>query len=203
MDRYTVTEQNFLKDVATHQMTVIAEHGLHRHIRFKKPGTMFDHFDIVTWPGYLCYTGDRGTYVFHRLEDMLGFFRKAPRDEEMLPINPQYWQEKLESIDRDGVKEYSEDLFKKEIREWLDDIEASPEMREQVEDEVISCADQGEHEAVRAAIDFCYEDDYPFLDFYNRDVKEYTNRFTWCCYALVWGIRMYDEARQAEALTAA
>ena len=27
-------------------------------------------FDIVTWPGYLCYSGDMGCFVFTRLPDM-------------------------------------------------------------------------------------------------------------------------------------
>ena len=68
-------EAIFLRDVAEHEMIVVRDDGVHRHIRFKKPGTSCMHFDLITWPGYLCYTGDMGTYVFSRLTDMFEFFR--------------------------------------------------------------------------------------------------------------------------------
>ena len=48
-------------------MIVLRDDGVYRHIRFKKPGTGCMHFDLVTWPGYLCYSGDMGCYVFCRL----------------------------------------------------------------------------------------------------------------------------------------
>jgi len=52
----------FLKDVASHQMHIIQNDGVNRHIRFSKPGTSCYHFDLITWPGHLCYTGDMGTW---------------------------------------------------------------------------------------------------------------------------------------------
>lgn len=70
-----ITEETFLADVAAHQIHVLRDDGVHRHIRFKRPGTYCMQFDLITWPGYLCYTGDMGTYVFNRLEDMFEFFR--------------------------------------------------------------------------------------------------------------------------------
>ena len=71
----TCTEQSFLKDVAEHQMTVLRDDGVNRHVQFRRPGTICMGFELITWPGYLCYTGDMGTYVFRRLEDMFEFFR--------------------------------------------------------------------------------------------------------------------------------
>ena len=67
----------FTSDIAQHQMQVIRDDGVSRHLRFKRPNTMCMHFDLLTWPGYLCYTGDMGTYVFRRLEDMFPFFRRG------------------------------------------------------------------------------------------------------------------------------
>lgn len=67
--------ETFTRDIAKHEIEVIRDDGVDRHLRFRRPGTMSMHFDILTWPGYLCYTGDMGSYVFRRTEDMLEFFR--------------------------------------------------------------------------------------------------------------------------------
>jgi len=69
------SEESFLRDVAEHAMLLIRDDGVSRHVRFAQPGTGCMHFDLITWPGYLCYTGDMGTYVFQRLTDMFEFFR--------------------------------------------------------------------------------------------------------------------------------
>lgn len=69
------TEKRFLGDVAKHQMTILRDDGVNRHVRFKQPNSSNMFFDLITWPGCLCYTGDMGTYVFRRLEDMFEFFR--------------------------------------------------------------------------------------------------------------------------------
>lgn len=67
--------QYFERDVAEHQMQVLRDDRLYRHLLFKKPGTGCYHFNIVTYPGTLVYTGDMGSFVFQRLEDMFEFFR--------------------------------------------------------------------------------------------------------------------------------
>ena len=93
---HSPSQEEFQKDVSQHGVTIIRDDGVNRHIRFKRPGTMCMHFDLITWPGYLCYCGDMGTYVFSRLEDMFEFFR-TDRD-----INPGYWAEKLQAVDNHG-----------------------------------------------------------------------------------------------------
>ena len=65
--------ERFKKDTAEHQMTVLRDDGLYRHLRFRKPGTGIYGFDIVTWPGYLAISGDMGASMFTRLEDMIQF----------------------------------------------------------------------------------------------------------------------------------
>ena len=201
------TEERFLKDVERHEMLVIRDDGVSRHLRFKAPGTMCMHFDLITWPGCLCYTGDMGTYVFRRLHDMFEFFRTDRehmrlRDGHTLAINPGYWGEKLEAIDRgDGYREWSPDNFKQRIRkqfeEWLSENEAMDETiadaTEQFEDEVIYEIDFGKEAAYRAACEFSFEGDTPFIDWWEVDTDEYAFRFMWCCYALAWGISMYDQ----------
>lgn len=183
------TEKSFLKDVATHEMIVKKNDGLYRHLTFTKPGTNCNRFDLVTWPGYLAYSGDMGCYVFARIADMFEFFRRETDDG--LQINLGYWQEKVEARDRDGIKEYSADVFCEHVRRWLDEAEASAADREAAEDEVLNMADDS-HAAYSAAMSFEGPDGTKFTDFWEVDSTEYTYRFIWCCYAMVWGIAKFD-----------
>ena len=210
------TEARFLKDVESHVMEIIKEDGLHRHIRFRKPGTMCMHFDLITWPGYLCYTGDMGTYVFRRLDDMFQFFRTdreyAQSRGKQLGINADYWAEKLQAVDgsrrANGVKEYSPERFSKIVKEqlvnWMRESNLSREerreLRDQVESEVLWKANDGEVRAFDAANEFTVKvggQKFQFSDFWEHDFTKYTHRFLWCCYALAWSIQKYDEYKEA------
>lgn len=218
------TENLFLKDVAQHEMIVVRDDGMHRHIRFKRPDTYCMHFDLITWPGYLCYTGDMGTYVFRRLEDMFNFFRTDRehmhlREGRTLAINPSYWGEKLESIDRvDGFKEFSEERFNRavvgDLVTWIRDHRegTTKEDRRALWDEVVSqvLGADGDHGGYRkqcAAHDFSYAVNrdvgkFYFRDFWEHSVEDYSFRFIWCCYALAWGVAKYDAAKTSVAQAA-
>lgn len=199
-----VTEQTFLKEVVEHRMTVLLDNGVHRHLRFANPRSSNMSFELVTWPGYLAYVGDMGSYVFSRITDMFQFFRtpesyRLGRDGSVLAINPCYWGEKLQAHDHvDGYKEYSADLFREVIKEWLEDHELnSPELLQAVEDEVLRYADEGEHDA-RRAVDQFKHGDFQFYDFWEAKLQTYTGRYLWCCYALTWGIAQYDAHKAAQ-----
>lgn len=205
----TNIEERFLNDVAKHEMIIIRDDGVNRHIRFKRSGTSCMHFDLITWPGYLCYTGDMGTYVFCRLEDMFEFFRTDKGDfnynRNGLSINPQYWGEKLEAVDKNsGFKQYSNEKFHSIVNEIIDEHiindELSDDEAEELRDEVsieVLANDDTEHEAHCAAQDFKHKG-FTFSDFWEHDLKDYSYRFMWCCYALAWGIQKYDEAKVAK-----
>lgn len=199
-------ETRFIGDVDHHEMKVIRDDGVNRHIRFARPGSSCMHFDLITWPGYLCYAGDMGTYVFSRLDDMFEFFRTDRnyklRDGKMLAINPQYWGEKLQAVDRgDGFMKYSSEVFHKIVNDIVDHYikdselseEDSEELRAAVKEDVLD-NDQCEQEAYEAARDFKH-DGLEFRDFWEHDLKDYSFRFMWCCYALAWGIKKYDDAK--------
>lgn len=210
-----LTESQFLKEVQDHKMTVIKDDGVHRHIRFAKPGTSCMHFDLTTWPGYLCYSGDMGTYVFSRLRDMFEFFRTdreyAQRRGMKLAINRSYWAEKLQAIDRDGVKKFDEEKFNANVlrylKGWLRDHRdaTTKEERRELWDEVMfdvigADGDGGGYRKQCAAHDFSHKvnanvREFSFQDFYEYDCESYTHRFDWCCYALAWGIQQYDDAK--------
>jgi hypothetical protein len=205
------TEERFLKDVSEHQMTVLRDDGVERHIRFRKPGTRCMGFDLITWPGHLCYTGDMGTYVFQRLEDMFQFFRTDREYNRSrgrnLAINPGYWGEKLEAVARNGgYREWSHDLFEQAVREDLKnflegselDEDCRTELQEAVESDVLHCSD--EYEAVEAVRNFSHDHaGRLFDDFWEHRLEDYTFHFVWCCYALAWGVERYDEAKASGA----
>lgn len=193
MNAPEIDEAWFLKDVANHLMEINRDDGLYRHLRFSQPDTCCYWFDVVTWPGILCYQGDMGCYMFRRIPDMLEFFRDGTAGP--LRINPHYWSQKAKAIGRNSpIEEFDPDQFRKRIEEWLDESEASPKLREAVKVEVLSRADDGEREAMRAAIDFEHGG-FRFQDFWEVDLKRYSHRFLWCCYALAWAVRQYDAAK--------
>lgn len=195
-------------------MVIVRDDGVHRHVRFKRPDTINLYFDLITWPGCLCYTGDMGTYVFQRLEDMFQFFRTDREHMHLqggqtLAINLGYWSEKLIAVDgrRTGgsATEFSEEKFRRVVQEyrmeWIRDHhhqttkEQRRELWESIDDEVLTHSDEGEHEARRAAHNFSHrvgDRRFEFQDFWEHDFTDYTYHFVWCCCALAWGIQQYD-----------
>lgn len=209
----------FKRDVAEHAITVIRDEGVYRHIKFAQGDSSCYRFDLVTFPGYLCYTGDMGTYVFERTTDMFTFFRKK----DWTSIDFRYWAEKCEASDRDGIRKFSHDAFVKWVREWVDEREsgerpdadepdelaihaaAYAELRAAVEDDVCS-ADSNDVRCYDAMNDFRHEGEawsalhgkdaqfefHDAWDGFDSATHEFTLRFKWCCYAMAWGIQQYD-----------
>ena len=202
------TEQGFLLDVVEHQMTILRDCDGSRHIRFSKPGTINQRFDLITWPWHLCYVGDMGCYVFSRLEDMFDFFRTSGHGEAGLHINPYYWAEKLQAVDRAyGWKKWAPSKFeasaRKRFQKFLEDKDFDAEQtaaaQEDFEVYVINEIEDGEVAANSAASNFEIDGRYPLEDFHEVDSDELTYRYLWCCYALAWGIKQYDEAKDVAA----
>lgn len=132
--------ERFRTDTADHVMEVALDQGLYRHLRFRKPGTGFNWFELITTPGQLTIRGDMGTYVFARTEDMFTFFENSRGS-----INAHYWAEKVQAQDINSpVQEFSRDRFVEAVmedfwnsRENLDDApEVWREIREQLLDDV-------------------------------------------------------------------
>lgn len=219
------TEESFLKDVATHEMAVLLDNGIYRHLRFKKPKSSDMWFDVVTWPGFLAYAGDMGSFVFSRLDDMFKFFRTDSK-KEGLGINLSYWGEKLEAVERNGresgYKVYSEERMREHVDEhvkyWVDEFEGPYEVSEEevaaakkefkiellaaLSEDVNPYLEDGEYEAHRAVRDFSVtinDEKYEFSDTWEWECDEYTFRFVWCCYALAWSIKKYDESKASLA----
>lgn len=200
--------ETFLRDVKKHQIRILRDDGLYRHIRFKRTDTNAYYFDLITWPGALCYTGDMGTFVFSRLADMFEFFRTDRDHIGELRINPGYWSEKLLAVDggrRSGsATEFDPQKFERVIKEclagWLRhgglNREERSELRALVQDDILDMIDEDERGNYDRAYSFC-EDiggrEFRFEDLWDYSFTKYTNTFLWCCYALSWGIQKYDE----------
>lgn len=210
------THHDFLRNVARHELQVLHDDGVYRHLLGKEPGTGNRHFNIVTFPGYLCYTGDMGAYTFCRAHDMFTFFRQRPG--RIANINPHYWAEKLESTNcngqyvKHGAAEWSDELFKDEIlghcksyfesREPDEDAtdedkakfsEMKADAMEDVESEIFCCDDM-EHAGASAAYGFHHkESGLQFYDLFESNFTEWSHGFLWCCYAITWAIEKYDQ----------
>jgi hypothetical protein len=114
---------------AGHEMTVLHDDGLYRHLRFE--GTAESSlgrypsypFELITWPYNLVV---KSGWTFHfdidATPDMFNLFRKTALSGQ---INPGYWSEKVRA-GRDEVEDYSIDLLKKEIDEtvtyWTEEL---------------------------------------------------------------------------------
>ena len=210
------THHDFLRNVARHELQVLHDDGVYRHLLGKEPGTGNRHFNIVTFPGYLCYTGDMGAYTFCRAHDMFTFFRQRPG--RIANINPHYWAEKLEATNcngqyvKHGAAEWSDELFKDEIlghcksyfesREPDEDAtdedkakfsEMKADAMEDVESEIFCCDDM-EHAGASAAYGFHHkESGLKFYDLFESNFTEWSHGFLWCCYAITWAIEKYDQ----------
>lgn len=197
------TDEEFLREVTNHGIEIVADSEMNRHIIFKNPESSNCWFELITWPGTLCINGDCGTYVFSRLRDMFQFFRQK-NGEQLISINPHYWGEKLQSVDiRSGFVEFDSDAFIERVKEHFDSfaesnlgIDDQNDLWDLIEVDVLSYSDS-ENEAYLAVQDFSYEvgdRTFEFTDFLDCGGTEtYTSRYLWCLYAIVWGIKKYDE----------
>lgn len=175
---YPKQYEQFLSEVDGHEMTVLHEDGLHRHLRFARPGTSMWHFDLVTWPGYLAMVGDIGDgYIFRSTDDMLAFFDHGQADGW---INPGYWGEKLFRGGVRSVQTFSADRF----RAWcaedgirnldFDDIDST--------EEAIDALNDGEH-----AWDFEAPEAW----------RDFDHHYLLSLHAILWGAKRYHAIRQA------
>jgi hypothetical protein len=189
----------FLKDVAQHQMDIQLDQGTFRHVVFKRPNTIHQLFSLTTTPGRLVFGGDMGCFVFERTEDMFAFFR---RDMDRFGPNLGYWHEKLVAFDRHGgsmspsVEKFRENL--EQYIEQYDDLTGAEigEVREFIDEAVTLFEDECPHDAYVAVGNFELRDDPFFTDFFETSNDDYTIRYLWACHAIQWGVAKYDKAKQ-------
>jgi hypothetical protein len=201
--------QRFLRDTAKHQLTILHDDGLYRHISFANPDSSVYRVDLVTWPNHLSVSGDIGGYVFkvYPTADMFDFFR---RSQYAGGPNPTYWDEKV-TASRHSVTDYSDDLLNRLVAERLEQADANwpgikADWRERTTDFLAEYDLSNEESARYALRDYEYLPDgatgTPFR--FDQDLiwetsfKDYRWSFLWACHVIVAAIREYDRIK-AEA----
>jgi hypothetical protein len=207
----------FAVDMANHRMIVRLDQGLHRHLVFEQPEHSWnDRFELITAPGSLTITGDRGSHTFRRMTDMFAFFRTSGDDRYR--INPQYWAEKLPDGGR-SVQVYDEDKTSERLKELLKDL--AEEYRRDLADWRAEVAEYGDDagdkpempKVLRTArelvSDYRYEIGYEAgarqllgelesigaaSDTWEWDLSDWDFHFLHNLHAIAWGIRQYDNA---------
>ncbi|GLW32247.1 hypothetical protein [Actinoplanes regularis] len=201
-------------DFAKHRMIVRLDQGLHRHLVFEaREHSWNDRFELITVPGSLTITGDRGSHTFRRLTDMFQFFR---RNGNTYSINPGYWAEKLAN-GRRSVQVYSEDLlwcriqeglreaaeeYRHELMEWRragqrpDNQPFLPEKLRRARQRVQDARYWDEvHDESSARNLLCeLEDLYVFSDTWEWNLSDWDYHFLHNLHAIAWGIGQYDRA---------
>jgi len=203
-------KSDFDKVTENHEMTINIDQGHNRSILFRNPKCFEGHYTLTTWFNHLCISGDYGTFVFQRTDDMFKFFRGKN-------INPSYWGEKLQSESRwGGYKEYSHDLFKENVVDYaeqqLEDLEyhddelqahvksRRSEIMASLKESVLDRSGEGATHDYDLVMDF-ENDHLDFTDFWEFDHLEYTYQYIWCLYAIVEGIKIYDEFKTQSTVT--
>lgn len=194
MNEQTIAER-FASDTAGHQMTVLHEDGLYRHLRFRSLKTSEYWFDLITWPGCLTIRGDYGdAYTFDRERDMLPFFRADRR----WGINPHYWSQKID-CGRRSVQEYSEATFRQIVCElFVGAVQCGDAprglgkaVRAEILDQELN--DEGEARQLLESFEF---KGFDFGETWEYSFRDYERSFIWACHAIVWGIGQYDKVNR-------
>jgi hypothetical protein len=196
----------FMADCGDHQMTVLHDDGLYRHLLFRSPGSL-DRFEVITWPGHLTLNGGHGTWTFARTDDMFEFFRSS---QGLTRINPGYWGEKLRGGLTSGnalTEEYDPDVYHAEVKRWLDDfIESCDWPDEVIEDLRAEVATQ----LTDDWLDWTHEDGARDLldrfqfatarrrvrleDVWEWELRKPSSHFLWSCWAVAFAVDQYDRA---------
>lgn len=200
----------FNENLGDHEMTVLHDEGVYRHLRFKNPKNGFYWFDLVTWPGNLTISGDIGTYTFAREPDMFTFM--------VGHINTGYWAQKLQhgsSGGRATVKNHDEEEFKswlvQDFWEYSRDMDTTTALAWWLElkDDILgkyACADT---HSTEGALSTLQNLDLPhrLKDHYSdaweaaQGWEQYDWHFELCLAAIVAGIRAYTTHQAAQLTT--
>jgi hypothetical protein len=197
-DRLGQARDRFRSDTAEHQLTVVRDDGLYRHLRFSRPDSWFYGFDVVTWPGYLAFVGDMGDLLFSREQDMVAFFEKMEGQPD-----PRYLAEKLKGPGgTNRVLRYSPDLLRDCLREWVCEVTEDGGRHDlwvAVKEQILDCEEAASVDAALFLVrDFRHGDLY-IEGWEEWDLWVYDEHFLWACWAI---LRVVSEYRAATASTA-
>lgn len=202
MSEYQPTLEAFLKDVETHQVEILLDQGVYRHLRCRRveQPTWLQWFEIHTGPNFLLIRGDMGSVSFSRVEDMFKFFASDPAK-----INPYYWAEKIEGLDFCGSEQarvFDPDLFRQNLIDSLDGYSIDEARKAAVIEEIDNYITWSEDEnEVRRQVEAFECGDFQFVDVFEVDGKTYRSRYIWLIRAICWAIGQYKQIKATAATT--
>lgn len=199
MTDYPETAARFAVETQDHQMTVLLDQGLYRHLKFRGPRNELYWFEIVTSPGQLTFSGDGDSFVFRLADDMFEMFRRSSRSGG---INAGYWAEKVRT---GNARSYSRERFEEIVEQQVAAAEPRfpglrDDVREFVLDSVVYDVDY-EASALMAALDFEYRPPgatgapFRFEYVHEWDLRDFDWWFLFACHAIVHAIQQYDAWR--------
>jgi hypothetical protein len=210
MTYYPEIAAQFKRDTANHQMTVLFEQGLYRHLRFESPDGSGYRFDLHTSPNRLMFHGEPGTYVFSvwPTADLFKVFSESSVGDRP---NFGYWREKLAAWCEAPIQ-FSNELFDAQVAHELAEAESdwpgvTADWKEKTEGFLAVYDTSNEQGARYATYDFSYlhgdadpwEQQFKFSDCARWVLDDYDWRYLWACHAALFGIAQYDAARKAVA----
>jgi hypothetical protein len=201
VNEYTESAARFKRETAGHQMTVLHEAGLYRHLRFETPGRRGAYaFELITWPYNLVVkTGWAFHFDIDATPDMLDLFRRTAFSGE---INPGYWSEKVRA-GRDEIEGFDPSLFEQQVKQHVVEAirngDAPRGIGAEVTRDIFEWGDisheAGAHQALE---DFRFQG-WTFGETWEWDFRDYTPGFLWSCRAVRLGVDLYDAARKTVA----
>lgn len=199
MSDYKQIAERFARETASHQMTVLLDQGLYRHIRFTSPERgSFYAFDLITWPHNLVVRGDGMSFGFsiYPTEDWFDVVRRTAWPGE---INAGYWGEKV-SAGRGDVEGFSEDSFERQVKEYvveaIRDGSAPRGIGREVTREIFEWGDITHEAGARLELEsFSYEG-WRFKDTQEWDFTDYTWQYLWACHAMGRGVHQYVKTQR-------
>lgn len=200
----------FKEDTRDHELTILHEEGVYRHLRIAQSDSYMYSWDIITWPGHLAITGDIGDgFTFSRIHDMFKFFTPYASDAETMPlINPDYWGEKLGHAQRGVEEKYSPHSFMRQVRQRAEehaqdyvDYHNRPHPTFSVEEFCNSAVHYAEDEhsarnwaSKDSSIEVLGQDLY-----WEGDFSVFNHHFITACFAISDAIRRYKAVKETAA----
>ena len=197
-------------NIANHELTVLHDDGLYRHLRMSAGNSIAFSWDVITWPGGLAIRGDIGhELVFTRPKtDMLDFFRDPDHDDTVADggtphINPDYWAEKTRAA---GLKTFELEPAMAEVAEhmvntltwgascndWSESLAACCALVEAWEDFRSACR-IGYGDEERAIVSWLMDNpDVGDHDAWEWDLRVWDYHYLLTCYAIVTTVAAWD-----------
>ena len=220
---HTETWTAFAAMTASHEIEVVHDIAMHRHIRMARPGERNWSWEVTTWPGGLAISGDiAGGYVFsnknpdedssaqfgyvfsNRFNALDLFHLEEHRFDHFSDGAPSapfgYWAEKLvgrRTPDCDRAAAYSSSAFLGHVDEILTGLVDDTELSAERATELTAEAALNDH-TQESAHEWMRDNEDQFPDSWETDLSDWTDEFILACYCLQATAQAYDTLRKSQ-----